>query len=99
MGRRLCLKGGRLIAALHVRASSLCPSFCRAECIGDAGNGQTDACNISPANVDVVLAVGATEATNKFNASSQQHDVMYTYSNTGPCVDLFAPGECAPDGA
>ena len=58
-----------------------------------AGNSQTNACTTTPANVDVVLAVGATEARNKFSPGMQQQDVLYTWGNTGPCIDLFAPGK------
>jgi len=47
-----------------------------------AGNQRQDACQISPANVAATLTVGA----------SDEFDALYAYSNTGPCVDLFAPG-------
>ncbi len=52
-----------------------------------AGNGDTsgnglDACNSSPARSPSVLTVGATT----------DQDTRSTYSNFGPCVDLFAPG-------
>ena len=47
-----------------------------------AGNQKQDACLISPANVDATLTVGA----------SGVDDEIYAYSNTGACVDLFAPG-------
>ena len=55
-----------------------------------------DACKISPANLDVVITVGASEVDNKFNPGQQEHDILYTWSNTGTCVDLFAPGMLAP---
>ncbi len=48
-----------------------------------AGNGSTDACNISPANVTAALTV----------ASSDENDNRAETSNFGPCIDLFAPGE------
>lgn len=51
-----------------------------------------DACQISPANLDVVITVGASEVDNKFSPGQQQHDILYTWSNTGTCVDIFAPG-------
>lgn len=54
-----------------------------------------DACQISPANLDAVITVGASEVDNKFNLGQQQHDILYTYSNSGSCVDLFAPGTLA----
>jgi subtilisin family serine protease len=47
-----------------------------------AGNSARDACNYSPASAPSALTVGATTAT----------DARATYSNIGPCVDLFAPG-------
>ena len=47
-----------------------------------AGNQKRDACEISPANVGETLTVGATDT----------FDDLYAYSNTGECVDLFAPG-------
>jgi len=47
-----------------------------------AGNKETDACQFSPSRVDEVLTVGATSST----------DLRASFSNVGPCVDLFAPG-------
>ncbi len=47
-----------------------------------AGNDGSDACRFSPARAGAAVAVGAT--TN-FNA-------VATFSNNGPCVDVFAPG-------
>jgi subtilisin family serine protease len=47
-----------------------------------AGNSTTDACTISPASSPTALTVGATTKL----------DALASYSNTGPCVDLFAPG-------
>ena len=47
-----------------------------------AGNFAADACRYSPARVPSALTVGATNGD----------DVVGGYSNTGPCVDLFAPG-------
>jgi subtilisin family serine protease/fibronectin type 3 domain-containing protein len=48
-----------------------------------AGNGKTDACTSSPADVSTALTVAATTTTDSRDTS---------YSNFGPCVDLFAPG-------
>ena len=48
-----------------------------------AGNSAADACNYSPANTPEALTVGA----------SSNSDGVSGYSNFGPCVDLFAPGE------
>jgi subtilisin family serine protease len=47
-----------------------------------AGNGGVDACTASPARVAAALTVGATTSA----------DAVASYSNLGPCVDLFAPG-------
>ncbi|HKT60005.1 MAG TPA: S8 family peptidase [Gemmatimonadales bacterium] len=47
-----------------------------------AGNSSTDACTFSPASEPTALTVGAT--TNL--------DAQASYSNFGPCVDLYAPG-------
>ncbi|WP_305786361.1 S8 family peptidase [Symbioplanes lichenis] len=47
-----------------------------------AGNAATDACTISPARVPAALTVGATTST----------DARAPFSNSGPCLDLFAPG-------
>lgn len=52
-----------------------------------AGNGDSsgkgfDGCQIAPGNVAGALTVGATTAT----------DAAATYSNYGPCVDVWAPG-------
>jgi subtilisin family serine protease len=47
-----------------------------------AGNSNADACNYSPASEATALTVGATTSA----------DARATYSNYGPCLDLFAPG-------
>jgi subtilisin family serine protease len=51
--------------------------------VAAAGNGSTNACNISPARVGSVLTVGASNA----------QDRRWSFSNYGSCLDLFAPGE------
>ncbi|MEO7795788.1 MAG: S8 family serine peptidase [Thermoanaerobaculia bacterium] len=48
-----------------------------------AGNRGGDACTMSPARVAGAITVGASGAGN----------ARPTYSNYGPCVDLFAPGD------
>lgn len=47
-----------------------------------AGNANGDACDYSPAGAPLALTVGATDST----------DTRASYSNSGPCLDLFAPG-------
>ena len=48
-----------------------------------AGDKGGDACNISPASAPQAITVGATEKTTNSVA---------TFSNTGSCVDIYAPG-------
>jgi len=50
--------------------------------VAAAGNSNTDACSTSPARAPQALTIGATTST----------DARASYSNYGPCVDLFAPG-------
>lgn len=47
-----------------------------------AGNSAADACGYSPASLPAALTVGATTSS----------DQQASYSNSGACVDLFAPG-------
>ena len=46
------------------------------------GNDHTDACNSSPAGSEEAVTVGA----------SSINDAIASFSNIGPCVDIFAPG-------
>lgn len=48
-----------------------------------AGNDSLDACNYSPARVPDALTIGATNSSDGFS----------WFSNSGACVDMFAPGE------
>ncbi|PWK70199.1 peptidase inhibitor I9 [Streptomyces sp. CG 926] len=48
-----------------------------------AGNSAKDACTVSPASADRVFAVGA----------SNDKDERTSFSNFGPCVSLYAPGQ------
>jgi subtilisin family serine protease len=47
-----------------------------------AGNDGRNACNYSPARVPNAITVGATD----------NRDALATFSNTGSCVDISAPG-------
>jgi hypothetical protein len=47
-----------------------------------AGNGNIDACNMSPASDGQAIAVGATN----------ELDARAAFSDYGPCITLFAPG-------
>ncbi len=47
-----------------------------------AGNSQADACEASPASAPSAITVGATTQT----------DAVASFSNHGPCLDIFAPG-------
>ncbi|KAI7877500.1 subtilisin-like protein [Lichtheimia hyalospora FSU 10163] len=47
-----------------------------------AGNAGADACNFSPSSSPDVFVIGATDVT----------DRVASYSNTGPCVSMYAPG-------
>jgi subtilisin family serine protease len=47
-----------------------------------AGNDNADACGFAPASTPAAVTVGATG----------ENDARAPFSNTGPCVDLFAPG-------
>jgi hypothetical protein len=50
--------------------------------VAAAGNDGGDACAVSPARAGAAVTTGATTSS----------DARASYSNTGPCVDLFAPG-------
>jgi len=48
-----------------------------------AGNSNRDACSFSPASAPSAITVGATAIT----------DARASFSNWGPCLDVFAPGQ------
>ena len=50
--------------------------------VAAAGNAGGDACAVSPARAPSALTTGATSSA----------DVRASFSNAGPCVDVFAPG-------
>jgi subtilisin family serine protease len=47
-----------------------------------AGNGNADACNVSPASANATYTVAASDRT----------DTRASFSNFGACVDGYAPG-------
>jgi subtilisin family serine protease len=47
-----------------------------------AGNSSWDACNVSPASTPEAITLAASDST----------DTQPSFSNFGPCVDLYAPG-------
>ncbi len=51
-----------------------------------AGNNSADSCLSSPARIAGAITVGASDAT----------DRRATFSNSGTCIDLFAPGTAIP---
>lgn len=51
-----------------------------------AGNSAVDACTQSPGSTPSAITVGAT-------TYSGGYDYKASFSNYGPCVDLFAPGQ------
>jgi len=50
--------------------------------VAAAGNEGGDACAVSPARASSAVTIGATTS----------RDARASYSNFGPCVDMFAPG-------
>eukprot|EP01026_Neomeris_dumetosa_P041277 TRINITY_DN341_c0_g3_i7.p1 TRINITY_DN341_c0_g3~~TRINITY_DN341_c0_g3_i7.p1 ORF type:complete len:616 (+),score=103.40 TRINITY_DN341_c0_g3_i7:730-2577(+) len=60
-----------------------------------SGNTGSDSCSISPANVATTITVAASNLPSKFtqqNLTENTQEDIYDYSNTGACVDIFAPG-------
>lgn len=77
--------GGPKIASIDTAVSNLINSG--VVVVVAAGNDGLDACNYSPANVPSAITVGASS----YNPSAASEGVA-SYSNTGSCVDIFAPG-------
>lgn len=55
-----------------------------------AGNGNQDACNVSPARVGKAITVGSMIYSCSLTACG---DSRSSFSNWGTCVNIFAPGE------
>jgi subtilisin family serine protease len=73
--------GGGYVSAVHEavrRAVANGITF-----VASAGNTSADACTAFPGAISELIAVG----------SSSVDDTRAPYSNYGPCVDLFAPGD------
>jgi len=59
-------------------------------CVVAAGNNNgASACGYTPAGIDSVICVGASEMG---GTAPSEYDARASFSNIGPCVDLFAPG-------
>lgn len=72
--------GGATSTAVDVAVAGLVASGVTV--VVAAGNNNTDACTASPSRVPEAITVGAVTAI----------DFRASYSNQGPCLDLFAPG-------
>eukprot|EP01025_Chloroclados_australasicus_P010900 TRINITY_DN1462_c0_g1_i10.p1 TRINITY_DN1462_c0_g1~~TRINITY_DN1462_c0_g1_i10.p1 ORF type:complete len:595 (-),score=75.87 TRINITY_DN1462_c0_g1_i10:958-2742(-) len=59
-----------------------------------SGNKASDSCQVSPANVESTITVAGSNLQSKFADLQSESDLedTYQYSNTGACVDIFAPG-------
>ncbi|WIA17834.1 hypothetical protein OEZ85_009340 [Tetradesmus obliquus] len=58
-----------------------------------AGNSAVDACDVAPARVPGAITVGASNLPSKFQRTrGGDTENLYRWSNTGPCIDVFAPG-------
>lgn len=58
-----------------------------------SGNSGVDSCFIAPANVPETITVAASNLKTKFGETAAGDiEGIYKWSNTGSCVDVFAPG-------
>ena len=67
--------------------------------VAAAGNGASDSCGGAPGSALAAIVVAASDLATKFGSRRARPDTeegppdgIYQYSNTGACVDLFAPG-------
>lgn len=58
-----------------------------------SGNDGVDSCGIAPANVPEAITVAGSDLGPKFGTNAKGDvEGVYRLSNTGRCVDIFAPG-------
>lgn len=58
-----------------------------------AGNSAKDSCQVAPGRVVTAITVAASNLPTKFSATrAGDAENLYSWSNTGACVKLFAPG-------
>eukprot|EP00210_Caulerpa_lentillifera_P001014 g977.t1 len=58
-----------------------------------SGNSGVDSCYVAPANVYKTITVAASDLETKFGETKvDDKESIYQWSNTGNCVDIFAPG-------
>ena len=65
-----------------------------------AGNSAGDSCSLVPSSVPEAISVGATSMLRYFvngalppaSPAAGGADSLYTWTDTGPCVSIFAPG-------
>ncbi|KAK9904031.1 hypothetical protein WJX75_002945 [Coccomyxa subellipsoidea] len=58
-----------------------------------SGNSDVDSCYVAPADVGETISVAGSDLGTKFNTTNYGDvEGFYSYSNTGSCVDLLAPG-------
>ena len=58
-----------------------------------SGNSGVDSCYVAPGNVEEPITVAASDLSTKFGSTSgADQESLYRWSNTGQCIDIFAPG-------
>jgi len=61
--------------------------------VAAAGNIETDACRVSPANTPHALVVGASALVDRRDGSGLRRDVRAPNTAWGPCISVYAPGD------
>ncbi|KAK9838768.1 hypothetical protein WJX74_002956 [Apatococcus lobatus] len=90
----LGISKGSASQSLEQAVSSLIQNF-NVTVIAASGNTNGDSCQEAPADVRSAIAVGASDLSFKFDASQGTQNMdepIYPYTNTGACLDIFAPG-------